>query len=207
MDSYAHRPRMRRRDSFEHRDERLRALRDALRAAKLGDFSVRLPTDGAAEGVMGEVALAFNAFSGRSTISGISTTRTCTSNRYARVRNPPLTCGSFRRPSRSCPVPASLRLMETAPRAPLALRADPRSCSPVVCPRPRSTRRSISVATASGRWRVSGVARSANTSGREHDYVQPDSGCARGSIDDLSRIAPRCRTLARSRFWLCVARN
>ena len=23
------------------------------------------------------------------------------------VRNPPLTCGSFRRPSRSCPVPAS----------------------------------------------------------------------------------------------------
>jgi len=54
--------RMRRRDSFEHRDERLHALRDALRAAKQGDFSVRLPTDGAAEGVMGEVALAFNAF-------------------------------------------------------------------------------------------------------------------------------------------------
>ena len=53
--------RMRRRDSFEHLEERLHALRDALRAAKQGDFSVRLPTDGAAEGVMGEVALAFNA--------------------------------------------------------------------------------------------------------------------------------------------------
>jgi methyl-accepting chemotaxis protein len=53
--------RMRRRDSFEHLEERLHALRDALRAAKQGDFSVRLPTDGAAEGVMDEVALAFNA--------------------------------------------------------------------------------------------------------------------------------------------------
>src|SRR5678816_379053 len=54
--------RMRRADPSEHRDERLLALRDALRAAKQGDFSVRLATDGAAEGVMGEVALAFNAF-------------------------------------------------------------------------------------------------------------------------------------------------
>jgi len=53
--------RMRRRDAFERFEERLHALRDALRAAKQGDFSVRLPTDGAAEGVMGEVALAFNA--------------------------------------------------------------------------------------------------------------------------------------------------
>src|SRR5436190_172596 len=52
--------RVRERDSFEHFEERLHALRDALRAAKQGDFSVRLPTDGAAEGVMGEVALAFN---------------------------------------------------------------------------------------------------------------------------------------------------
>ena len=54
--------RMHRRDSFEHLDERLHALRDALRAARQGDFSVRLLTDGPAEGVMGEVALAFNAF-------------------------------------------------------------------------------------------------------------------------------------------------
>ena len=42
--------------------ERLRALRDALRAARQGDFSVRLPTSGVDDGVMGEVALAFNAF-------------------------------------------------------------------------------------------------------------------------------------------------
>src|SRR5437763_269269 len=53
---------MRRKDSFEHIDERLHALRDALRAAKQGDFSVRLPTNGAAAGVIDEVALAFNAF-------------------------------------------------------------------------------------------------------------------------------------------------
>src|SRR5262245_57370678 len=44
------------------RDERLHALRDALRAARQGDFSVRLRTDGAGDGAMGEVALAFNAF-------------------------------------------------------------------------------------------------------------------------------------------------
>jgi hypothetical protein len=48
--------RTRGRNSFEHLEERLHALRDALRAAKQGDFSVRLPTDGAADGVMGEVA-------------------------------------------------------------------------------------------------------------------------------------------------------
>src|SRR5262245_25094011 len=60
--AYAPSPkRMRTKDSFEHLEQRLHALRDALRAARQGDFSVRLPTDGVAEGVMGEVALAFNA--------------------------------------------------------------------------------------------------------------------------------------------------
>ena len=49
-----------RRDSIDHREERLPALRDALRAAAQGDFSVRLPTDGVTDGVMAEVALAFN---------------------------------------------------------------------------------------------------------------------------------------------------
>jgi HAMP domain-containing protein/signal transduction histidine kinase/CheY-like chemotaxis protein len=53
--------RVRRKDSVEHLEERLHALGDALRAARLGDFTVRLPIDGADEGVMGEVALAFNA--------------------------------------------------------------------------------------------------------------------------------------------------
>ena len=43
--------RVRRSDSSDHHDERLLALRDALRAAKQGDFSVRMPTDGAAEGL------------------------------------------------------------------------------------------------------------------------------------------------------------
>ncbi|MFT3764201.1 MAG: HAMP domain-containing protein [Minicystis sp.] len=42
-------------------DERLRSLRDALRAARQGDFSVRLPTDAADPELFGEVALAFNA--------------------------------------------------------------------------------------------------------------------------------------------------
>ncbi|MCI0573310.1 MAG: HAMP domain-containing protein, partial [Myxococcaceae bacterium] len=41
-------------------DERLRSLRDALRAARQGDFTVRLPTDGAGD-LLAEVALAFNA--------------------------------------------------------------------------------------------------------------------------------------------------
>jgi hypothetical protein len=54
--------RIRRADSFDQRNEHLLALRDALRAARQGDFSVRLPTNGDAEGLMGEVALAFNAF-------------------------------------------------------------------------------------------------------------------------------------------------
>jgi HAMP domain-containing protein/signal transduction histidine kinase/ActR/RegA family two-component response regulator len=50
--------RKRRRSAFE---ERLRALRDALRAARQGDFTVRLPVDGGGDGVLDEVALAFNA--------------------------------------------------------------------------------------------------------------------------------------------------
>ena len=51
-----------RRDAFTHVDGQLHALRDALRAAGHGDFSIRLRTDGVAEGIMGEVALAFDAF-------------------------------------------------------------------------------------------------------------------------------------------------
>src|SRR5262245_10524095 len=44
----------------EQLETRLVSLRDALRAARQGDFSIRLPTDGA-EGTMGEVVYAFNA--------------------------------------------------------------------------------------------------------------------------------------------------
>src|SRR3989442_3855734 len=57
------RPRRRssRRNGHDHIEAGLRSLRDALRAARQGDFSVRLPTDGAGEGVFAEVALAFNA--------------------------------------------------------------------------------------------------------------------------------------------------
>ncbi len=40
-------------------DDRLRSLRDALRAVAHGDFAVRLPVD-AHDGVLGEIALAFN---------------------------------------------------------------------------------------------------------------------------------------------------
>ena len=59
--SAAARGRARRRDGdVEHLEDRLRSLRDALRAARQGDFSVRLPTDGVDEGVMGEVAHVFN---------------------------------------------------------------------------------------------------------------------------------------------------
>ena len=59
---YAHAPRRTHgRDSIEHLEGRLDALRDALRAAQQGDFSVRLATDGTSDGVMGEIALAFNA--------------------------------------------------------------------------------------------------------------------------------------------------
>src|SRR5262245_61743097 len=54
--------RARRRDGHPgHLGERLRSLRDALRAAREGDLSVRLPADGSEDGIMGEVALAFNA--------------------------------------------------------------------------------------------------------------------------------------------------
>src|SRR6185312_7056309 len=42
-------------------DERLRSLRDALRAVRQGDFSVRLPLDAAEDGLFAEVALAFNS--------------------------------------------------------------------------------------------------------------------------------------------------
>lgn len=45
----------------DHREERLRSLRDALRAVRQGDFSVRLPTDRVEDGVLGEVWLSFNA--------------------------------------------------------------------------------------------------------------------------------------------------
>ncbi len=41
-------------------DERLRSLRDALRAAAEGNFSVRLPTNGDGDAIFGEVAAAFN---------------------------------------------------------------------------------------------------------------------------------------------------
>ncbi len=42
-------------------EERLRSLRDGLRAARLGDFSARLPGAGGDDVVLGEVELAFNA--------------------------------------------------------------------------------------------------------------------------------------------------
>src|SRR5215471_4529613 len=54
-------PRPRRDAYVEHVEERLRMLRDGLRAARQGDLSVRLPTNGGDEGVFGEVALAFNS--------------------------------------------------------------------------------------------------------------------------------------------------
>src|SRR5919197_329131 len=41
--------------------ERLRSLVDALRAARQGDFSVRLPAYATDEGILTEVALAFNS--------------------------------------------------------------------------------------------------------------------------------------------------
>ena len=41
--------------------EHLHALRDALQVARQGDLSVRLPTDGAVDGVMSDVAFTFNA--------------------------------------------------------------------------------------------------------------------------------------------------
>ncbi|MGH7271089.1 MAG: HAMP domain-containing protein, partial [Polyangiaceae bacterium] len=42
-------------------DERLCSLRDALRAARQGDFSVRLPADGGDDGVLGEICQAYNS--------------------------------------------------------------------------------------------------------------------------------------------------
>jgi HAMP domain-containing protein len=51
-----------RRDPEEHRlEERLRSLRDALRAATLGDFSVRMPDGETDHDPFAEVALAFNS--------------------------------------------------------------------------------------------------------------------------------------------------
>jgi signal transduction histidine kinase/ActR/RegA family two-component response regulator len=44
----------------EYLEERLRSLRDALRAASRGDVTIRLPTDEPGGGVVAEVALAFN---------------------------------------------------------------------------------------------------------------------------------------------------
>src|SRR5262245_62037333 len=41
--------------------ERLRSLRDALWAARQGDFSVRLPTNGGQDEAFAEVAIAFNS--------------------------------------------------------------------------------------------------------------------------------------------------
>ncbi len=46
---------------LDHLEERLHSLRDVLRAARQGDFSVRMPMTGVDEGVMGEVAYACNA--------------------------------------------------------------------------------------------------------------------------------------------------
>ncbi|HWV38943.1 MAG TPA: HAMP domain-containing protein [Vulgatibacter sp.] len=43
----------------------LHAVRDALRAAAQGDFAVRLPVDGGADGAMAEVCMAFNALLAR----------------------------------------------------------------------------------------------------------------------------------------------
>jgi signal transduction histidine kinase/HAMP domain-containing protein/ActR/RegA family two-component response regulator len=60
-DPSAHEPKKhRRRDGHDRTDERLHALRDALRAARQGDFTVRLPVDTSDDGVMTEVMLAFN---------------------------------------------------------------------------------------------------------------------------------------------------
>src|SRR5262249_38117580 len=50
----------------QRRDDRLRSLRDALRAASQGDFSLRLPTDGGDDALFGEVALAYNAWAEQS---------------------------------------------------------------------------------------------------------------------------------------------
>ncbi len=49
-------------------EDHLRSLRDALRAAGQGDFSVRLPTNGGAHGMFPEVALAFNVLMKRNKV-------------------------------------------------------------------------------------------------------------------------------------------
>ena len=54
-------PRNARRASGRELAEQLRSLLDALRAARQGDFSVRLPVSIADAGLFGEVALAFNS--------------------------------------------------------------------------------------------------------------------------------------------------
>src|SRR5258708_7004257 len=67
----AHEPpserRQRRPDALhdDARDERLRSLRDALRAARQGDLSIRLPDAAADSTLLGEVAVAFNALIAR----------------------------------------------------------------------------------------------------------------------------------------------
>src|SRR5690242_10786085 len=45
----------------EYIHDRLRSLRDALRAARQGDFTIRIPMDGGRDTVLEEVAFAFNA--------------------------------------------------------------------------------------------------------------------------------------------------
>jgi HAMP domain-containing protein/signal transduction histidine kinase/CheY-like chemotaxis protein len=58
--------RARKRDgNGENIEARLTSLRDALRAARQGDFSVRLPTDSAGEPVLEEIASAFNGLVGQ----------------------------------------------------------------------------------------------------------------------------------------------
>src|SRR4051794_36826982 len=53
------------RDDIEHIEDRLRSLRDAIRAAGRGDFWVGVPPISGEEGVVGEVALAFNVLADR----------------------------------------------------------------------------------------------------------------------------------------------
>ena len=57
----ADQPRAARRAPDRELTERLRSLLHALRAARQGDFSVRLPAHADGDGIFGEVALAFNS--------------------------------------------------------------------------------------------------------------------------------------------------
>jgi len=50
-----------RRARDERADERLRSIRDALRSLRQGEFTVRLPPNGTADGLLAEVSLAFNS--------------------------------------------------------------------------------------------------------------------------------------------------